>query len=116
MAVHIPHGNTKHNKDCGYVLTCLSVLRKAEKRSMTEKPSKIYKSEITQPVFIPYLCIMQPLNSKEVENIQLKQLKKRDYHMIPFTMSMSLLMTYQNLFTPYVLTLIYSVSLVKKFF
>ena len=79
MAVHIPHGNTKHNNDCGYVLTCPSVLRKAEKRSMTEKPYKIYKSEITQPVFIPYLlmCIMQPLNSKEVENIQLKQLKKK---------------------------------------
>ena len=30
MAVHIPHGNTKHNKDCGYVLTCPSALRKKE--------------------------------------------------------------------------------------
>ena len=106
MAVQFPHGNTKHNKDRGYVQTCPSVLRKAEKRSMTEQPSKIYKSEITQPVSTPYLSIMQPRNSKQVENIQLKQLKNRDYHMMPFTMSTSLLMTYPSLFAPYVLILI----------
>ena len=44
---------------------------------MTEKLSKIYKSEITQPVFIPYLYIMQPRNSKQVENMQLKTTEKK---------------------------------------
>ena len=44
---------------------------------MTEQPSKICKSEITQPVSTPYLSITQPRNSKQVENIQLKQLKKQ---------------------------------------
>ena len=104
MAVHFPHGNTKHNKDHGYVWTSPSVLRKAEKRSMTEQPPKIYKSEITQPVSTPYLSIMQPCNSKQVENIyDSSNWKNRDYHMMSFTMSTSLLMTYLSLFTPYIL-------------
>ena len=56
MAVHFPHGNTKHNKDRGYVRTCPSVLRKAEKRSMTEQPSKIYKSE-SHNLFLLHTCL-----------------------------------------------------------
>ena len=72
---------------------------------MTETPSNIYKSEITQPVSTSYLSVLQPQNSKQVENIRLKKLQKQRISHDALSMCMSLLMTNLSLITPCILTL-----------
>ncbi len=71
------HGNTKHNMERRFVRTCPSVLKDLESKCTTSSTSKVYKSEITKlppPAHIP---VLQPRNSKQVENIRYKQLLKQ---------------------------------------
>ena len=74
LAVDFPHGNTKHNPR-NYMRTCPSVLRDIEDKSKTEPPSKVYKKEVTVTSAIPmsHLPVLQPRNSKQVENARFKQ-------------------------------------------
>ena len=77
VAVKFAHGNTTRNQEQTYVRTCPSVLKNLENRCANEGTSKVYKSEITKLPPASHIPVLQPRNSKQVENIRLKQLQKR---------------------------------------
>ena len=71
------HGNATRNQEQKYVRTCPSVLKKLENRCTNEATSKVYKSEITKIPPASHIPVLQPRNSKQVENIRFKQLQSQ---------------------------------------
>ena len=65
IATDFPHRNSK---DCDgtYVQTLPSTLKHMEARCDTEKPSAIYRTEVTKPTFVSMMCVSQPRNIKQV--------------------------------------------------
>jgi hypothetical protein len=75
LAVDFPHGKAKHNPERSYVRTCPSVIRRCENKCITEPPAKVYKSEITSSVSTCHIPVLQPRNSKQLQNIRNKKLE-----------------------------------------
>ena len=71
------HGNATRNQEQKYVRTCPSVLKKLENRCTNEATYKVYKSEITKIPPASHIPVLQPRNSKQVENIRFKQLQSQ---------------------------------------
>ena len=83
------HGNAKHNRESLYVRTCPSVLRNLEKKCITDLTSKVYKSEVMKGPPATHRPVLQPRNSKQVENIRYKQLESNVYRTMTSTTNMS---------------------------
>ena len=76
VAVDFPHGNSK-NSDSKYVRTMPSVLKHIESRCDKEKPSTIYRSEVTKSSPISHMSTSQPRNIKQVENLRHKVIQEK---------------------------------------
>ena len=76
VAVDFPHGNSK-DSDSKYVRTMPSVLKHIESRCDKEKPSVIYRSEVTKSSPISHMSTLQPRNIKQVENIRHKVIQEK---------------------------------------
>lgn len=76
VAEQFPHGNSKHH-DRSFVRTCPSVLKKLENRCISNTTAQVYKSEVSDFSSTQYLPVLNPRNSKQVENVRYKQLQQQ---------------------------------------
>ena len=76
VAVEFSHGNSK-DKESNFVRTMPSVLERLETRCGNEKPSAVYKSEVTKMSSFSHVLTMQPRNTKQVKNFRHKVLKNK---------------------------------------
>ena len=76
IAIDFPHGNCKHT-DSNYVRTMPSVLKRIEDRCDNEKPSAIYRSEVTKASSISHMSTSQPRNIKQIENFRHKVIQSK---------------------------------------
>ena len=76
IAVDFPHRNAK-DCDSTYVRTLPSALKRIEARCDTEKPSAIYRTEVTKPTSVSYMCVSQPRNIKQIKNMRHKVLQNK---------------------------------------
>ena len=74
-ASSFPHGN-KENDDRAHIRTCPSVLTELKTKCNTSTTSRVYKSAITNIPSVAHMPVLQPRNSKQVENIRMSQLRK----------------------------------------
>ena len=73
-ANNFPHGNVKHTTR-EHVRTCPSVLKSLDVKCGESSTSKIYKSLITKLPAVSHMPVLQPRNSKQVENVRVKKLQ-----------------------------------------
>lgn len=72
-AINFPHGNVKLH-EMEHIRTCPSVLKKLNNMCVQSYTSKEYKSLITKLPFTSHVPVLQPRNSKQVENVCLRKL------------------------------------------
>ena len=85
-ATAIPHGNSKHHER-GYTRSCPSVLRTLDSKCVLNSTAKVYRSEITKIPPATHIVVLQPRNSKQVENIRFQQLEKQQIsHDAPYNL------------------------------
>lgn len=76
VAINFPHGNKRHdNRD--HIRTCPSVLNELETQCSTSTTSKVYKSSIANLPPVTHIPVLQPRNSKQVENLRVKYLQSQ---------------------------------------
>ena len=69
-----PHGNKK-NDNRAHIRTCPSVLKELTTKCNKSTTSRVYKSAITSLPPVAHMPVLQPRNSKQVENIRMNQLQ-----------------------------------------
>ena len=71
-----PHGNVKHHTR-EHIRTCPSVLKDLDDECVHSTTSKVYKSLVTKLPPTSHIPVLQPRNSKQVENVRLRKLREQ---------------------------------------
>ena len=75
-ATDFPHGNRKHDSR-KHVRTCPSLLSDLKAQCQSATTSKVYKSSIPKLPPTPHIPVLQPRDSKQVENVRTKILQEQ---------------------------------------
>ena len=75
--VDFPHGNASNQTGRPHIRTCPSVLKSLQEACKHTTTAKAYKSHVTKVPPPTHMPVLQPQNSKQVQNITSKQLQKQ---------------------------------------